>query len=132
MAALNRGVQALVSVQVRPLSRTAIDTFSKFPEVMSVFVLAGGDDFLLHVAVQDLDHLHGFLLDRLTMRKEIAGFRTSVVYQRGAQHRSEPAPGPAPVRDGAAVNEDRRPRRSPRSESGRTWNPVGDACGAAK
>ncbi|WP_433333148.1 Lrp/AsnC family transcriptional regulator [Spirillospora sp. CA-294931] len=84
--ALNRGVQAMVSVQVRPLSRAVIETFknsvSAHPEVVSVFVLAGGDDFLLHVAVQDLDHLHAFLLDRLTQRREIAGFRTSIVFER--------------------------------------------------
>ncbi|MEU4227388.1 MULTISPECIES: Lrp/AsnC family transcriptional regulator [Nonomuraea] len=85
-AALNRSVQALVSVQVRPLSRTVIETFKQSaaeqPEVLSVFVLAGGDDFLLHVAVQDLDHLHAFLLDRLSKRREIAGFRTSVIFQQ--------------------------------------------------
>lgn len=86
LAALNRGVQALIAVQVRPLSRSVIDSFKGFaarlPEVMSVFVLAGGDDFLLHVSVQDLDHLHSFLLDRLSKRREIVGFRTSVIYQR--------------------------------------------------
>ncbi|GAA3645524.1 Lrp/AsnC family transcriptional regulator [Nonomuraea antimicrobica] len=85
-AALNRGVQAMVSVQVRPLSRAVINAFkawaAEMPEVLSVFVLAGGDDFLLHVGVQDLDRLHGFLLDRLSKRKEIVGFRTSVVYQQ--------------------------------------------------
>ncbi|GII03418.1 Lrp/AsnC family transcriptional regulator [Planobispora takensis] len=85
-AALNRGVQAMVSVQVRPLSRAVIESFkdsvSRLPQVLSVFVLAGGDDFLLHVAVQDLDHLHGFLLDQLSQRREIAGFRTSVIFQR--------------------------------------------------
>ncbi|MFG1709035.1 Lrp/AsnC family transcriptional regulator [Nonomuraea sp. M3C6] len=85
-AALNRSVQAMVAVQVRPLSRAVINAFkssaAEMPEVLSVFVLAGGDDFLLHVAVQDLDHLHAFLLDRLSKRKEIVGFRTSVVYQQ--------------------------------------------------
>jgi DNA-binding Lrp family transcriptional regulator len=85
-AALNRGVQALVAIQVRPLSRTVIDTFKGFagglPEVLHVFVLAGGDDFLLHVAVQDLDHLHAFLTDRLSKRREITGFRTSVIFQQ--------------------------------------------------
>ncbi|MFB9877621.1 Lrp/AsnC family transcriptional regulator [Planobispora siamensis] len=85
-AALNRSVQAMVSVQVRPLSRAVIESFkdsvSRLPQVLSVFVLAGGDDFLLHVAVQDLDHLHGFLLDQLSQRREIAGFRTSVIFQR--------------------------------------------------
>ncbi|MEV0383247.1 Lrp/AsnC family transcriptional regulator [Nonomuraea sp. NPDC050643] len=85
-AALNRGVQAMVSVQVRPLSRAVINAFktsaAEMPEVLSVYVLAGGDDFLLHVGVQDLDHLHAFLLDRLSKRKEIVGFRTSVVFQQ--------------------------------------------------
>jgi DNA-binding Lrp family transcriptional regulator len=86
LKALNRGVQALIAVQVRPLRRSVIDDFKdsvgKLPEVMTVFVIAGGDDFLLHVAVQDLDHLHAFLLDRLSKRGEITGFRTSVIYQR--------------------------------------------------
>jgi DNA-binding Lrp family transcriptional regulator len=53
LAALNRGVQALVAAQVRPLSRTVIDSFqhsvSALPEVLSVFVTAGSDDFLIHV-----------------------------------------------------------------------------------
>jgi DNA-binding Lrp family transcriptional regulator len=85
LGALNRGVQALISVQVRPLSRTVINTFkdsvSQLPEVLTVYVLSGGDDFLLHVTAQDLDHLHGFLLDRLSRRREIAGFRTSMIFQ---------------------------------------------------
>ncbi len=92
-AALNRGVQAMVSVQVRPLSRTVINAFmdsaSAMPEVLAVFVLGGGDDFLLHVAVQDLDHLHAFLLDRLSKRREIAGFRTSVIFKQ--VHNTAPA-----------------------------------------
>jgi DNA-binding Lrp family transcriptional regulator len=86
LKALNRGVQALIVVQVRPLRRSVIESFQDsvriLPEVMTVFVIAGGDDFVLHVAVQDLDHLHAFLLDRLSKRGEIVGFRTSVIYQR--------------------------------------------------
>ncbi|MFC5822752.1 Lrp/AsnC family transcriptional regulator [Nonomuraea insulae] len=96
--ALNRGVQAMVSIQVRPLSRAVINTFKEsaaaMPEVMSVFVLAGGDDFLLHVGVPDLDHLHAFLLDRLSKRKEIVGFRTSVVFQQ--VQKAVPAQLPTP------------------------------------
>ena len=42
LAALGRGVQALVAVQIRPLHRTVIDGFqnavSRMPEVVSVFV----------------------------------------------------------------------------------------------
>ena len=86
MAALNRTVQALVAVQIRPLSRTVIDSFKEFvtglPQVLAVFVVAGGDDFLIHVAVQDLEHLHSFLVDRLSRRREIVSYRSSVIYQQ--------------------------------------------------
>ncbi|GAA4508170.1 Lrp/AsnC family transcriptional regulator [Actinoallomurus oryzae] len=86
LPALNRGVQGLVSVKLRVSSRTAIDAFkdfaSRLPEVLSVYVVSGDDDFIVHVAVQDLDHLHAFLTDRVSTRKEVAGFRTSVVFQQ--------------------------------------------------
>ncbi|GAA2021649.1 Lrp/AsnC family transcriptional regulator [Catenulispora yoronensis] len=84
--ALNRGVQAMVAVQIRPLSRTVIDAFAAFasglPEVLSTFVMAGGDDFMLHVGVPDLDRLHAFLTDHLAKRREVTGFRTSVIFKQ--------------------------------------------------
>ncbi|HVV12939.1 Lrp/AsnC family transcriptional regulator [Amycolatopsis sp.] len=85
LPSLHRGVQAIVAVQVRPLSRTVVERFersvSDLPEVLSVFTMAGSDDFLVHVTAQDIDHLHAFLLDRFTSRREIVGFRTSIIYQ---------------------------------------------------
>lgn len=94
LAALNRGVQALLHVQVRPLSRTVIDGFKAYamalPEVLSVFVVAGGDDFLVHVAVPTVDSLHGFLMDKLSGRREIAGFRSSIIYQHARKPVIEP------------------------------------------
>ena len=44
-------------------------------------VVAGGDDFLIHVAVPDTDVLYAFVIDRLTERLEVADVRTSVVYE---------------------------------------------------
>jgi DNA-binding Lrp family transcriptional regulator len=85
LAALNRHVQALLNVQVRPLSRDVIEGFKAYvtglPEVLEVFVVAGGDDFLVHVAVPSVDSLHGFLMDKFSKRREIVGFRSSVIYQ---------------------------------------------------
>jgi DNA-binding Lrp family transcriptional regulator len=46
-----------------------------------VFVVAGGDDFLRHVAVPDTDALYAFVIDRLTERAVVADVRTSVVYE---------------------------------------------------
>jgi len=86
LGALNRGVQALVTVQIRPLQRRVIDGFqaaaADMPEVVSVFVVAGNEDFLIHVAVPDLDHLHSFLVDRLSERREVVSFRSSVIFQQ--------------------------------------------------
>ncbi|MFH8369722.1 Lrp/AsnC family transcriptional regulator [Streptomyces sp. NPDC018031] len=96
LRALNRGLQALLSVQVRPLSREVIEGFKSYvtelPEVLSVFVVAGSDDFLVHVAVQDVDQLHAFLMDRFSKRREIVNFRSSVIYQ----HVSSPVARPLP------------------------------------
>ncbi|MET9493446.1 Lrp/AsnC family transcriptional regulator [Streptomyces sp. NPDC006552] len=84
LAALNRGLQAMIAVRVRPPTRAVIEQFQDFvarmPEVVSVFVLTGTDDFLIHVAVRDADHLHSVVLDKLTERQELADVRTSVIY----------------------------------------------------
>ncbi|MGY0063087.1 Lrp/AsnC family transcriptional regulator [Streptomyces sp. LZ34] len=85
---LNRPVQALLSVRIRPLSREVIEGFKAYlvtlPEVLSVYVVAGGDDFLVHVAVPDVDRLHAFLMDRLSKRREVVDFRSSIIYQHVA------------------------------------------------
>jgi DNA-binding Lrp family transcriptional regulator len=94
LGALNRHVQAFLHVQVRPLSRDVIEGFKAYaiglPEVLSVFVVAGGDDFLVHVAVPSVDALHSFLMDRFTGRREIVGFRSSVIYQHARNRVIEP------------------------------------------
>lgn len=76
LAQVGLGVQALLAVQVRPLSRTFIEGFRAFamdlPEVLAVlavFVLAGGDGFLVHLAVRDLATMHALLMDKFSQRK---------------------------------------------------------------
>lgn len=84
LPSLGRGLQAMIAVRVRPPTRAAIDQFKssvmRMSEVIGVFVLTGSDDFLLHVAVRDIDHLNAVVLDKLTERPELADVRTSVIY----------------------------------------------------
>ena len=84
-AALDRRVEAFVSTRLRPLDRAVIDGFKQavieLPEVVAVYVIAGDEDFLIHVSVPDLDHLHAFLVDRLAPRREVVSFRSQIVYQ---------------------------------------------------
>ncbi|KQQ07437.1 MULTISPECIES: Lrp/AsnC family transcriptional regulator [Rathayibacter] len=85
LAAIGRPVQALIAVRIRPPSRVAIEAFrdwvSALPETIGLFVTAGTDDFVIHVAVPDNDALYAFVIDRLTQRREVADVRTSVVYE---------------------------------------------------
>jgi DNA-binding Lrp family transcriptional regulator len=85
MDALGRHVQALIAITVRPPTREHIEGFRNWAaglrEVMSVFVVSGGSDFLLHVGVPDTDALYAFVIDRLTQRPEVADVNTSVVYE---------------------------------------------------
>ncbi|MFW5416388.1 Lrp/AsnC family transcriptional regulator [Nocardiopsis sp. CNT-189] len=96
-AALNRSVEAFVSARLRPLSRPVIDGFERamieLPEVLAVFVVAGDDDFLIQVAVQDLDHLHDFLIDRLSRRREVVSFRSQIIYQSSQKNVRDRLPG---------------------------------------
>jgi DNA-binding Lrp family transcriptional regulator len=92
--ALGRHVQALIALRIRPPSRGTIDAFrdwvQQLPEVIGVFVVSGGDDFLVHVAVPDTDALYAFVIDRLTQRQELADVRTSVVYEHLRRPAIEP------------------------------------------
>jgi DNA-binding Lrp family transcriptional regulator len=85
LAAIGRGVQALIAIRIRPPSRRNIEAFrnwvSQLPETIGVFVVSGSEDFLVHVAVRDNQDLYAFVIDRLTERPEIADVRTSVVYE---------------------------------------------------
>ncbi len=95
LPALGLHVQAMLHVQVRPLSRAVIEDFKSYvaglPEVLSIFVVTGGDDFMVHIAVPSVEALHAFLMDRFTVRREIIGFRNSIIYQHSRNRIVEPA-----------------------------------------
>jgi DNA-binding Lrp family transcriptional regulator len=81
---LGRGVQALISIRIRPQSREAIesarDSMAAMPEAVGVFVVTGNEDLFVHVAVPSTTYLRDFVLDRLARRKEFVDVRTLVVY----------------------------------------------------
>jgi DNA-binding Lrp family transcriptional regulator len=85
LPSLGRNVQALTAITIRPPTRTNIESFRNWaaalPELIGVFVVSGGSDFLLHVAVADTDALYAFVIDRLTERPEVADVNTTVVYE---------------------------------------------------
>ncbi|WP_052865435.1 Lrp/AsnC family transcriptional regulator [Streptomyces niger] len=85
-AKLGRGLQALLSVQVRPHRRELVGPFVErirsLPEALSLFHLTGPEDYLVHVAVRDAADLQRLVLDEFTARREVARVETRLVFQR--------------------------------------------------
>ena len=82
---LGVALQAFVSVRLAQHTRDVVDAFRNhivsLPEVVSVYHVAGQDDFVVHVAVRDADHLKDLTLDGFTTRTEVARLNTALVYE---------------------------------------------------
>ncbi|CDO24484.1 AsnC family transcriptional regulator [Mycolicibacterium mageritense DSM 44476 = CIP 104973] len=89
-AAVGLGLQAMISVSLQSNARGKIRSFiaqiRKRPQVMDVYFLAGGDDFILHVAARDTDDLRKFVVENLNADADVAGTQTSLIFEhlRGA------------------------------------------------
>lgn len=95
LEAAGRPVQALIAVRIRPPARPVIEGFrewaARLPEVIGLFVTSGAHDFLIHVAVPDVDGVYAFVIDRLTERREVADVLTTMVYEHVQNRGIEPA-----------------------------------------
>lgn len=81
---LGIGLQALVAVRIRRHSRPLIEQFHAhvwaLPEVMSIYHVAGANDFLVHVVTRDAEHLRSFVLGAFAVRAEVAHMETALVF----------------------------------------------------
>lgn len=84
-AALNIGLQAFVFVRLAKHSRDMVESFRdhviSLSEVVGVYHVAGQEDFVVHVAVRDAEHLRNLTLDDFTTRAEVARLNTALVYE---------------------------------------------------
>lgn len=84
--AIGIGVQAMVAVRLAKHARSEVDAFVKhllaLPEVLMLFHVAGVNDYLVHVAVRDTDHLRRLVLDSFTARPEVAHLETNLIFDQ--------------------------------------------------
>ncbi|MBI5836597.1 MAG: Lrp/AsnC family transcriptional regulator [Candidatus Eisenbacteria bacterium] len=84
-AALGIGLQALIAVRLRRHSLAMVRAFrghaAGLPEMLAVYHLAGAQDFLLHVAVRDVEHLRALAVNELTSRPEVDHVETSLIFE---------------------------------------------------
>jgi DNA-binding Lrp family transcriptional regulator len=86
--ALGRGIEALISVRLRPGARQQMaafgETLKNVPEVTQYFFVGGMDDFLIHVTARDTDHIRQFVLEHLSADPVVATTQTSLVFEHVA------------------------------------------------
>ncbi len=84
-AALGRGLRAHIHVRLQPKTTESVEAFQASvlaaAATLSVDLVSGADDFLVEVAVADVDGLRDFVLEVITSRDDVVDARTSLVYQ---------------------------------------------------
>lgn len=66
--------------------------------MIAIFVTSGSYDFLLHIAVPDVNGVYAFVIDRLTERREVADVQTTMAYEHVQPRVIEPATATEPIR----------------------------------
>jgi DNA-binding Lrp family transcriptional regulator len=79
------GLQAMVSVQLKQHTRTAVARFERraigLPQVVALYHLTGRMDYLVHAVAQDMEHLRDFTLDAITSLPEVSRVETSLLFR---------------------------------------------------
>ena len=85
-AALGFPLQAIIKVRLTNHTGAKVnalfDALAETPRVLQVFHVAGVDDFLVHVAVQDAAALRDIVLERITVHPVVRGTETQLVFER--------------------------------------------------
>ncbi len=80
---LGLGLLAFVRVQLKKHDAGSVAAFARdvndWPEVVTCHALTGDMDYLLQIAVADLEHFSRFLLDRLLAQSGVADVNSSFV-----------------------------------------------------
>lgn len=110
------GMRAIVFVRLARHTAAALDGFrehvGRLAEVLDVFYVAGSHDFLVHVAVRDVEHLRRLVAERISTHEAIGHVETSLVFEHQQRPQwpdySEPEPPPKARPDPATAS----PRRA--------------------
>jgi DNA-binding Lrp family transcriptional regulator len=83
--ATGQNLQVLISVSLRATARQQLsgfmDEMKALPEVQQVFFLGGSEDFILHLATTDSEHVREFVLANLSSNPAVANTRTNIIFE---------------------------------------------------
>jgi DNA-binding Lrp family transcriptional regulator len=91
---LGIGMEAIIQVELRKHGRKTMESFinrlKSAIEVRQIFVVTGGFDVFVHLAVRDINHLRDVVDSHFTSDKDVVRIETRVAYSSWAQNGSLP------------------------------------------
>jgi len=82
--ALGVGLEAMITVRLSTQTREAFATMTErlesLAEVVAFYDMSGADDFLIHVAVRDPDHLREVVTEGITCAAEVKHVETALIF----------------------------------------------------
>jgi DNA-binding Lrp family transcriptional regulator len=94
LAALGRGLQALVFVRLRPKSDEIVNRFMDHmwaqDETIAVSLITGVEDVIIHLAVADADALQRVILNEISSFAGVYDERTSLLFEHRRKTVIEP------------------------------------------
>lgn len=86
LVSLGLPLQAMIAVRMQAHSREQVESFVSaaphLPGVIEIFHVAGGNDYLLHVAAADTTGLHDFVIEHLVSNPAIGHAETNLIFRR--------------------------------------------------
>ena len=85
LSVLGLSLQALIAVRLGQHNSAAVDSFRSaapgWPGVLSMFHMAGADDYLLHVVAEDAEGLRDFVLTHLAAHPAVSHSETNLIFE---------------------------------------------------
>ena len=82
---LGINLQAMASVRLEKHNQDKVNAFKvtilKYKEVISVFHMGGDNDFLVHIAVSDAEHLRDFVFEAFSSKANVEHVATALIYE---------------------------------------------------
>ena len=83
-------IEAMTAIRLGKQSSEIFQNFRQAllscPEVIRIYHMGGENDFLLHIAVSNTQHLRDFIFREITSREEVVHIETALIYEQSNSH----------------------------------------------
>ncbi len=82
---LGGNIEAIAAIKLQPYSELIVnklrDDLLLLPEIISLYHMGGNYDYLIHMSVNNSEHLRQFVFNAITSRDEVTTVETSLIFE---------------------------------------------------